>query len=113
MILVEKQVKVEAEGLMDYTQADRFSAEDFEKNIERNLRHAREAYQQSQALYTATLNDRVREQYAKALDDPSRVPWFDERAGVWELSAKFQVEDNDAPDFEYARDAHPFLNRIL
>ena len=49
-------------------------------------------------------------------EDPSRVPWFDEKAGVWELSAKFNVEDNDHPDFEYSKDGklhHPFLDRIL
>ena len=103
---------------MDYTygEGQRFSAEEFERNIERNLRHARDAYHQKQAQYKATLNDVVRDKYAKAFDDPSRVPWFDEKAGEWELSAKFKIEDNDEPDFEYARNGkleHPFLNRIL
>ena len=47
LLVVERQVKEDADDLLDYMQADRFSAEEFEKNIERNLKQAREAYQQS------------------------------------------------------------------
>ena len=44
-------VKEKSEGLLDYTygEGERFSAELFERNIERNLKQARMAYQQNQA----------------------------------------------------------------
>jgi hypothetical protein len=93
--------KEKSKDLLQYTltEGERFSAADFERNIDRNLKQARQAFQESQANYRASLNDRVREQYSRAFEDPTRVPWFDEKAGVWELSSKFKVEDNDDPDY--------------
>jgi hypothetical protein len=52
----------------------------------------------------------VREKYGPLFHDPSRVPTFDEKTGLWELSKKFKVEDNDEPDYSTMLGAKPSLN---
>jgi hypothetical protein len=41
----------------------------------------------------------VRDKYGPLFNDPSRIPTFDEKTGLWELSKKFNVEENDEPDY--------------
>jgi hypothetical protein len=61
----------------------------------------------------------MREKYGKIFDDPSRLPYFDEKTRMWEVSSKFRIEDNDDPDFQAGiPDAegsvkHPFLEKML
>lgn len=54
------------------------------------------------------MNERMRDQYAKLFEDPSRVPTFDQKTRMWDVSNKFKIEDNDDPDFSDDF-RHPFL----
>lgn len=76
--------------LNDYKLRDRFNADEFEKNIERGLRDQRIAWTSD----AHSVNERISE-YKRLFDDPSRLPYFDEKAKIWNLSSKFTVEDND------------------
>jgi len=59
------------------------------------------------------VNDRIRD-YENLFDDPSRLPYFDEKSRVWNLSSKFNLEENDqAEEFSSSYMQHPFLNKIL
>ncbi len=99
MFIKVNQTYGEGVGYSEYVAADHFRAEDFEKNIDRNLKQARIAWQEAQAQTLATLNERMRDKYGKLFDDPSRLPYFDEKTRMWEVSKKFRIEDNDEPDF--------------
>jgi hypothetical protein len=61
-------------GLSEFIVGDRFRADEFEKNIDRNLKQARLAWQAKETDYLASLNDRVREKYSDVFDDPTRMP---------------------------------------
>lgn len=61
----------------------------------------------------------MKEKYGHLFEDPSRLPHYDEKGDYWELSRKFNVEENDDVDFyagrvdENGKLRHPFLERIL
>lgn len=74
----------------DYNLKDRFAADDFERNIDRNIKNARIAW----TIDNSSVNERIR-QYEELFDDPSRMPYFDEKARVWNLSSKFNLEENE------------------
>ena len=69
------------------------------------------AWQEAQDDNLATLNDRMKEKYGKYFEDPSRLPTFDEKTRMWDVSSKFRIEDNDEPE-DYVG-THPFLERML
>ena len=108
--------KDDAQALSKYTEEDRFSAVDFERNIDRNLKQAKIAWQENQAKVLASFNEGLKDKYQGLFNDPSRFPHFDEKVGVWNLSSKFMVQENDAPDFIAEREPlfkHPFLEKML
>ena len=106
-------------GLSDYIAMDHFKADEFERNIDRNLKQARIAWEEQQEQSLATINQRMRDKYGKLFDDPSRLPYFDEKTKMWDVSSKFRIEDNDEPDYsaglidELGHMKHPFLEKIL
>jgi hypothetical protein len=53
----------------------------------------------------------MKEKYGKYFEDPSRLPTFDEKTRMWDVSSKFRIEDNDEPE-DYVG-THPFLERML
>ena len=105
--------------MSDYIARDHFRAEDFERNIDRNLKQARMAWEEQQEQSLATINQRIREKYGKLFEDPSRLPYFDEKTKLWEVSSKFRIDDNDMPDYtaglsdESGHMKHPFLEKML
>jgi hypothetical protein len=68
------------------------------------------AWQEVQEQNLSTLNERMMDKYGKIFDDPSRVPTFDQKSRLWEVSSKFKIEDNDDPDFTDDF-RHPFLEK--
>jgi len=54
----------------------------------------------------------MKDQYGTLFEDPSRLPTFDQKTRLWEVSSKFKIEDNDDPDFN-EEFRHPFLEKML
>ena len=46
-LLIVNQTRGEALGLSEYTAFDHFRADEFEKNIDRNLKQARQAWEEA------------------------------------------------------------------
>ena len=90
--------------LNDYLFKDKFIASEYEKNLDANIKNARMTWTDN-----VSVNEKIKK-YENLFDDPSRLPYFDEKVKQWQLSSKFTVEDNDKPDEVYS---HPFLNHIL
>jgi hypothetical protein len=61
----------------------------------------------------------MREKYGRLFDDPSRLPYFDEKTKIWDVSSKFKIDDNDEPDYlagipdDEGLLSHPFLEKML
>ena len=72
----------------------------YEKNLEQNLGNARINWTSS-----VSINEKTN-QYKELFDDPSRLPYYDEKGGYWVLSNKFNVEENDSSHLNLH---HPFL----
>lgn len=51
-----KNTRADALGLSNYLAADRFNAGEYEKNLDRNLKQARMAWQENQAKTIASVN---------------------------------------------------------
>jgi hypothetical protein len=89
-------------------QKDNFNADKFTKNIDRNLKNARIAWTSD----SESVNDRIKK-YEDLFDDPSRLPFYDDKSKVWTLSSKFNLEDNDQAEDYDLNMKHPFLAKIL
>ena len=61
ILLIVEKTKYDVLGLNDYLQKDRFNADEFSKNIEKNLRNARVAWTTSQYSDNYSVNERVKE----------------------------------------------------
>ena len=47
-------------------------------------------------------------------DDPTRMPYYDEKAKVWNLSSKFDLDDNDEGfDNDDVVMRHPFFEKKI
>ena len=55
----------------------------------------------------------MKDQYGTIFEDPSRLPTFDQKTRLWEVSSKFKIEDNDDPDDFNEDFRHPFLEKML
>eukprot|EP00347_Sterkiella_histriomuscorum_P022508 403338226 len=103
-----ERTKREVLDMNDYLQKDRFIADDFKRNIERNIKNARIAW----TADSQSVNERIRS-YEELFEDPSRLPQYDEKSKVWNLSSKFNLEENDQADDDAAIFHHPFLNKVI
>ena len=82
---------------------------EFEKNLERNLPYSRIAWTSSIGD-SVSINDKVK-QYQHLFDDPSRLPYYDEKGKYWQLSDKFNVEETEPAGGAVFH--HPFLDKQL
>lgn len=89
---IVQKTKYEALELNSYLQKDNFIASEFEKNLERNLREARIGWTGGSAAGEISINDKLRG-LSHLFEDPSRMPYYDEKLGQWQLSQKFSLEE--------------------
>jgi hypothetical protein len=68
--------------------------------------------EQIQTKTLLTINDRIKDKYSNVFEDQDRIPTFDEKLKMWEVSAKFNIDENDDPEFG-ENPGHPFLHKML
>lgn len=90
--------------LGEYLNHDDFNATEFERKLEYNLSNARIGWTSQTQV---SVNDKMKH-CQDLFDDPTRLPYYDDKGKYWVLSDKFNIEDNDAAEEVFA---HPFLDK--
>jgi len=89
----DKDFEETKDGMLEiggYTHKDKFISSTYQKGLETNLVNARIAWTTDES----SINERIKK-YQHLFEDPSRLPYYDEKGKYWNLSSKFNVEEND------------------
>lgn len=107
--LTEKfeEMRKNAESLETYVKLDHFKAKQYEGDLKLNNARIRWC-----GPDTYTVNDRA-EALRPVFSDPSRMPHYDQEGGYWDLSKKFDIEQNESKEQKEKSYVHPFMRQYI
>jgi hypothetical protein len=96
-----------SEDLNTYVKLDHFNAKQYVEDAQLNNARIRWA-----GPDTYTVNDKA-QALRHNFKDASRLPYYDQAGGYWDLSTQFSLEDNESSEQKQKQYVHPFMSKYI